>query len=75
LDISSNVLVFQKNPSWLESRLGGAVMKSDGSWVKFGCSPSRGSGNQRASGLTTGAKKPGNTLGLTTKMVSQSIGL
>src|SRR5262249_31304567 len=27
-DISSNVLVFQKNPSWPESRLGGAVMTS-----------------------------------------------
>src|SRR4029078_9391342 len=29
LDISSNVLVFQKNPSWPESRLGGAVIRFD----------------------------------------------
>jgi hypothetical protein len=75
LDISSNVLVFQKNPSWLEARLGGAVMKSDGFRVGFGCSPSRRSGNPGASGLTTDAKKGGNALGLTTKMVSESIGL
>jgi hypothetical protein len=29
LDISSNVLVFQKNPSWPEGGLSGAVMKLD----------------------------------------------
>jgi hypothetical protein len=29
LDISSNVLVFQKNPSWSETGLGGAVMNPD----------------------------------------------
>jgi hypothetical protein len=55
--------------------LGGAVMKSDGFRVGFGCSPSRRSGNPGASGLTTDAKKGGNALGLTTKMVSESIGL
>src|SRR6185369_14954284 len=75
LDISSNVLVFQKNPSWAEVRLGGAVMKSAGLRVGFGCSPSRRSGNWDASGLTTDAKEGGNTLELTTKMVSQSIRL
>jgi hypothetical protein len=39
LDICSNVLVFQKNPSWPEARLGGAGMKPGILRVAFGSTP------------------------------------
>jgi len=50
LDISSNVLVFQKNPSWPETGLGGAVMKSE--WFPKGSArgSSRRCGARHASG-------------------------
>src|SRR4249920_1739660 len=66
-DISSNILVFQKNPSWPETGLGGAVMESDG--IQRGAADALLGGGARTAqaGRPGAAKKPGAALVLTIK--------
>ncbi|MEZ5815450.1 MAG: hypothetical protein R3D44_00010, partial [Hyphomicrobiaceae bacterium] len=66
-DISSNVLVFQKNPSWPELRLGGAVMRLIFPGITPDIRPSRGlpTGGASGSGRTMPAvQNRCNTIGL-----------
>src|SRR4029078_1017744 len=75
LDISSNVLVFQKNPSWPETGLCGAVTESVG-FQTGSVDALLGGGAAAMQAERTGKpKKPGAALILTIKIVSQTIGL
>src|SRR3569833_3737092 len=74
-DISSNVLVFQKNPSWPEGRLGAAVMRLNKSSKELRLVPSRARGLGAASNARVRPVMNRGQLGLLFKIASVTIGL
>src|SRR3954453_7005443 len=74
-DSSSNVLVFQKNPSWPEGRLGAAVMRLNKGSKELRLMPSRASGREAASNAPVWPVMNRGQLGLLFKIASVTIGL